>query len=120
MAVSRRGDAAGFMFCQLCGTTLSFTLTDYAQCPRCKFKKNAAELSGREICYKVTAEDMRRDLGISSFEGKIEVKDMEINKKCEKCSNTNLKFSTRQMRSADEGQTTFYHCPKCLHTFSEN
>ncbi|CAI0375382.1 unnamed protein product [Linum tenue] len=50
----------------------------------------------------------------------MEVKDMEINKKCEKCSNTKLKFSTRQMRSGDEGQMTFFHCPVCSHTFTEN
>ncbi|KAJ9140295.1 hypothetical protein P3X46_030959 [Hevea brasiliensis] len=109
-----------FMFCDLCGTMLSLKTLQYAECPLCKFKKSAKEVIGKEIHYKVTAEDMRRDLGISHFEGKMEVKDMEINKKCEKCSNTKLKFSTRQMRSADEGQTTFYHCPSCLHTFSEN
>ncbi|CAI0375385.1 unnamed protein product [Linum tenue] len=81
---------------------------------------HAQEVIGLEISYKVSAEDIRRDLGISHFEGKMEVKDMEINKKCEKCSNTKLKFSTRQMRSADEGQTTFFHCPVCSYTFTEN
>ncbi|XP_012091013.1 DNA-directed RNA polymerase I subunit RPA12 [Jatropha curcas] len=117
MALSHGGS---FMFCDMCGTMLSMFTTEFAECPLCKFKKSARELSGREISYKVTAEDMRRDLGISHFEGNLEVKDMEINKKCEKCSNTKLKFSTRQMRSADEGQTTFYHCPVCSHTFTEN
>ncbi|KAH8490849.1 hypothetical protein H0E87_023113 [Populus deltoides] len=70
------------------------------------------------VCLLV--QDMRRDLGISHFEGKMEVKDMEINKKCEKCGHTKLKFSTRQMRSADEGQTTFFHCANCSYTFTEN
>ncbi|XP_065854054.1 DNA-directed RNA polymerase I subunit RPA12 [Euphorbia lathyris] len=113
-------EGVSFMFCDFCGTMLSLNSMKYVECPLCKFKKSAAEVSGREISYKVTAEDMRKELGISNFEGKTEVKDMEINKNCEKCSNTKLKFSTRQMRSADEGQTTFYHCTKCLHTFSEN
>uniref|UniRef100_A0A2P2JT04 DNA-directed RNA polymerase subunit n=1 Tax=Rhizophora mucronata TaxID=61149 RepID=A0A2P2JT04_RHIMU len=117
MPHSQGGD---FLFCDLCGTMLSLTSTKYAQCPLCKFKKSAKELSGREICYKVSAEDMRRDLGISHFDGNIEVKNMEIDKKCERCSNTKLTFYTRQMRSADEGQTIFYTCPACRHTFSEN
>ncbi|KAJ6359711.1 hypothetical protein OIU77_003839 [Salix suchowensis] len=82
--------------------------------------KSAKDLSEREISYQVSSEDMRRDLGISHFEGKMEVKDMEINKTCEKCGHTKLKFSTRQMRSADEGQTTFFHCANCLYTFTEN
>ncbi|WCJ33269.1 DNA-directed RNA polymerase I subunit RPA12 [Euphorbia peplus] len=113
-------EGSSFLFCEFCGTMLNLISKKHAQCPLCKFKKSAAEVSSREISYRVTAEDIKKDLGISNFEGKTEVKDMEISKKCEKCSNTKLKFSTRQMRSADEGQTTFYHCTKCLHTFSEN
>ncbi|KAJ6694524.1 hypothetical protein OIU85_005228 [Salix viminalis] len=111
---------ADFMFCDLCGTMMFLYSKEHVECPSCKFKKSAKDLSEREISYQVSSEDMRRDLGISHFEGKMEVKDMEINKTCEKCGHTKLKFSTRQMRSADEGQTTFFHCANCLYTFTEN
>ncbi|CAI0439369.1 unnamed protein product [Linum tenue] len=117
MRAARRGD---FMFCNVCGTMMNFSSGNQVECPLCKCSKRTKEVIGQEISYKVSAEDIRRDLGISHFEGKMEVKDMEINKKCEKCSNTKLKFSTRQMRSADEGQTTFFHCSVCSHTFTEN
>ncbi|KAG6751558.1 hypothetical protein POPTR_013G015000v4 [Populus trichocarpa] len=117
MAHARGGD---FMFCDLCGTMMFLYSKEHVECPLCKFKKSAKDLSEREISYQVSSEDMRRDLGISHFEGKMEVKDMEINKKCEKCGHTKLKFSTRQMRSADEGQTTFFHCANCSYTFTEN
>ena len=39
---------------------------------------------------------------------------------CEKCGNTKLTFYTKQMRSADEGLTTFYECTKCGWGYSEN
>ncbi|KAB5529205.1 hypothetical protein DKX38_019286 [Salix brachista] len=88
---------ADFMFCDLCGTMMFLYSKEHVECPLCKFKKSAKDLSEREISYQVSSEDMRRDLGISHFEGKMEVKDMEINKTCEKCGHTKLKFSTRQM-----------------------
>ena len=43
-----------------------------------------------------------------------------INEPCpnESCNSTFLEFYTRQMRSVDEGQTVFYECKQCGHTFS--
>lgn len=32
---------------------------------------------------------------------------------CEKCNNAETEFKTRQLRSADEGQTVFFFCRKC-------
>ncbi|KAH9824268.1 hypothetical protein DFH28DRAFT_1078010 [Melampsora americana] len=32
---------------------------------------------------------------------------------CPKCSNPQMKYHTLQLRSADEGTTVFYECPKC-------
>ncbi|CAI0375388.1 unnamed protein product, partial [Linum tenue] len=98
MRAARRGD---FMFCNVCGTMMNFSSGNQVECPLCKCSKRTKEVIGLEISYKVSAEDIRRDLGISHFEGKMEVKDME-------------------MRSADEGQTTFFHCPVCSYTFTEN
>ena len=38
---------------------------------------------------------------------------VQVDEKCPKCGNDGLEFYTMQLRSADEGQTVFYECPKC-------
>ena len=43
-----------------------------------------------------------------------------IEETCPACSHRRMYFHTRQLRSADEGQTVFYECEKCGHTFSHN
>ncbi|CAL6406450.1 unnamed protein product [Bathycoccus prasinos] len=43
-----------------------------------------------------------------------------VDEPCPKCDNHVLRFYTMQLRSADEGQTVFYECEKCKHTFSQN
>ena len=36
-----------------------------------------------------------------------------IKERCPKCAHPEMTFHTMQLRSADEGQTVFYTCPKC-------
>ncbi|CAN1227133.1 hypothetical protein LINGRAPRIM_LOCUS1145 [Linum grandiflorum] len=98
MMSARRGD---FMFCNLCGTMMVLSSGDQVKCPLCKSCKKGKDVDLLLKVIVVMVQDIRKDLGISHFEGKMEVKDME-------------------MRSADEGQTTFYHCSVCSHTFTEN
>ena len=39
---------------------------------------------------------------------------------CPSCGNPEMEYFTMQLRSADEGQTVFYECAKCGHTYSTN
>lgn len=43
-----------------------------------------------------------------------------VAEECPKCKNPKMYFWTQQLRSADEGQTVFYECPKCEHRYSIN
>lgn len=42
------------------------------------------------------------------------------NEECPRCHNPQLRFSEAQLRSADEGSTIFYTCPKCDYKFNTN
>ncbi|XP_042503142.1 DNA-directed RNA polymerase I subunit RPA12-like isoform X2 [Macadamia integrifolia] len=85
------------------------------------------DIINRETSYTVTAEDIRRDLGIEPFvildgintdEGSVQR--AVVNEPCPRCHHPQLEYYTKQLRSADEGQTVFYECPKCRHKFSIN
>eukprot|EP00916_Digyalum_oweni_P020925 GHVL01034833.1.p1 GENE.GHVL01034833.1~~GHVL01034833.1.p1 ORF type:complete len:229 (-),score=44.06 GHVL01034833.1:111-737(-) len=43
-----------------------------------------------------------------------------IKESCPQCNNDTMQYWTMQLRSADEGQTVFYKCPKCEFTSSVN
>nr|DBA31458.1 TPA: hypothetical protein GDO54_007304 [Pyxicephalus adspersus] len=37
----------------------------------------------------------------------------QIDRRCSRCGHEKMVYYTRQMRSADEGQTVFYTCVQC-------
>ncbi|KAK6115738.1 hypothetical protein DH2020_008007 [Rehmannia glutinosa] len=95
------------MFCEMCGTMLSFHSPKIARCPLCKFQKRLKDIARKEIRYTISAEDMRRELG-------------DYNAKCKACQHLGMAYVARQIRSADEGQTIFYTCPMCAYRQTEN
>eukprot|EP00252_Welwitschia_mirabilis_P016704 TRINITY_DN3699_c0_g1_i2.p1 TRINITY_DN3699_c0_g1~~TRINITY_DN3699_c0_g1_i2.p1 ORF type:complete len:106 (+),score=17.27 TRINITY_DN3699_c0_g1_i2:104-421(+) len=91
---------------------------------------DVCELRGKEISCTIGAEELRKHLQLEPFVilGNADKKEEEnevqqravVNEECPKCNNPQLEYYTRQLRSADEGQTVFYECPKCRHKFSLN
>ena len=116
MSYSHRRD---FMFCDLCGTMLRVPSIEYAECPLCKTRKYINYVKDKEISYTISAEDIRRELGINVIEEQ-KVENSKVNKTCEKCGHGEASFYTKQNRSADEGQTTYYTCTNCHHQFQES
>ncbi|KAH7652885.1 DNA-directed RNA polymerase subunit/transcription factor S protein [Dioscorea alata] len=115
-----------FLFCSLCGNLLSLNSPRVASCETCGFKRNAREIIGREIRYSITAEDIIRELNMEPILSRETDRESEkvnravVNERCPQCNHPQLEYYTKQLRSADEGQTIFYECPSCFHKFSQN
>ncbi|XP_037430323.1 DNA-directed RNA polymerase I subunit RPA12-like [Triticum dicoccoides] len=79
------------------------------------------------VCRGAATQDVRRELKIKAFVVLESAQNMDIvvqrsltERACPECNHHKLEYYTKQLRSADEGQTIFYECPECGHTFNEN
>ncbi|KAH7283368.1 hypothetical protein KP509_34G003600 [Ceratopteris richardii] len=120
------------LFCSFCGTLLSFNSElAAAVCPLCRSQKDIKELQGKQFWYRTTSEGLARRLGIELLVKPSDLNEQEadetdvpqramVNDECPKCHNPQLEYYTRQLRSADEGQTVFYECPNCRYKFAQN
>jgi DNA-directed RNA polymerase I subunit RPA12 len=93
-------------FCEECVTLLDH---DSNYCIGCAHVNDLKELEivlekkieGKKGWLKETAQTERATVRMS----------------CPNCSSKKLYFTTKQLRSADEGESVFYECSKCGHKF---
>lgn len=106
------------LFCDACGSLLdepthSNTAVECeacgAQAPARRFEALTVRTKGRE--YATTDGSERTETSKARA---------TIQEACPKCNHPELSFYTMQLRSADEGQTVFYECSQCGHTYSTN
>ena len=120
-------------FCHRCGAVMpllnrgALLLT----CARCGFQLNVSTLDGttRETVIvfnrwdpvtKRRVETSTKIGGEKTADGKEKMMAPVVARKCPKCPSEEMMFTTRQTRSADEGQTVFYTCVDCGFQENEN
>eukprot|EP01025_Chloroclados_australasicus_P007896 TRINITY_DN1267_c0_g1_i1.p2 TRINITY_DN1267_c0_g1~~TRINITY_DN1267_c0_g1_i1.p2 ORF type:complete len:140 (+),score=2.33 TRINITY_DN1267_c0_g1_i1:154-573(+) len=123
----RVGVPATEFFCPRCGTLLIRHNTRRSLiCMVDGYEKDlTSDFTNTYSLTKLDVQALRQREDLQSFEEKAYVKtrsdvkdgalDMQIaeHEICEKCGTPGLQYYTRQMRSADEGQTVFFKCLKC-------
>ncbi|XP_004074220.1 DNA-directed RNA polymerase I subunit RPA12 [Oryzias latipes] len=101
-------------FCQDCGSVLPLPgLSDTVRCPRCCLCTPVTEFLGREIQSGVIFNPAEQTLLALEDEENSELKGPVIDRRCTRCNKEGMIYHTRQMRSADEGQTVFFTCIHC-------
>ncbi|EIE27025.1 hypothetical protein COCSUDRAFT_83584 [Coccomyxa subellipsoidea C-169] len=113
-----------WMFCPLTGSLLTLDATSgVAKCPISGWQRKLEDLDGSVTVSKSNIQDYRRRFNLEPLvkEKKKEDEFLEqqgrtratVDDDCPKCGNHGMEYYTRQLRSADEGQTIFYECPNC-------
>lgn len=98
-------------FCPKCGSVIIEKKKKFG-CSRCSYKAKGK--------IKIEASEK---INLKPSIGVIRDKDTDvspiINTLCPKCGNKEAYFWTSQLRAGDEGETKFYRCTKCKHTWRD-
>ena len=122
--------------CERCGYTMHLlAASPTISCSSCNLSHSTEKVFNDEktktktssnaasFLYKFNIEPRNPDgtkIGSERHDDDVERERATVDEPCPKCPNQVLRFYTMQLRSADEGQTVFYECEKCKHTFSQN
>uniref|UniRef100_A0A3B3Z841 DNA-directed RNA polymerase subunit n=2 Tax=Periophthalmus magnuspinnatus TaxID=409849 RepID=A0A3B3Z841_9GOBI len=107
-------------FCPECGNVLPLPgMQDIVCCPRCSFSIPVTEFAGREILSTVVFNPEQSTMALQKDEDS-ELKGPVIDRRCSRCNKEGMIYHTRQMRSADEGQTVFFTCLHCRYQEKED
>mmetsp|Transcript_60612 Transcript_60612/g.179700 ORF Transcript_60612/g.179700 Transcript_60612/m.179700 type:complete len:118 (-) Transcript_60612:3890-4243(-) len=115
----------GWPFCPSCRATLSVNASGDISCGVCPYESNLSSLSSLPSSTTVSS-DTVVPLWAKSDEEQAALKASNVpvrttvEEPCVKCGAPEVGFYTLQLRSVDEGQTVFYECPNCKHTWSIN
>jgi len=108
------------IFCHTCGMLLR--LESAQSRTVCKFCHQVTDiknlLSDEVVTRKVLAN--KKEWMQDPTDENEQAERATVEQDCEQCDNNVMYFITRQTRSVDEGQTVYYQCTKCDHTFSQN
>ena len=112
-------------FCPNCRATLKVDSSGQINCDMCGYCSNLAEL--HELPSRTTYSMPRpTPIWAKSDEEQQALRQSKepvratIEEPCVKCGHAEVGYYTVQLRSVDEGQTVFYECPSCKHTWSIN
>lgn len=128
--IKRNNTIMGWPFCPHCRATLRVDGSGAVECDVCQYKSNLDAYQQTQQLPTTTSYSTNRPIPIwakSPEEQAIlrgaankEPTRATIEEPCIKCNHPEVGYYTVQLRSVDEGQTVFYECPNCKHTWSIN
>ncbi|PWN88718.1 putative RPA12-13.7 kd subunit of DNA-directed RNA polymerase I [Acaromyces ingoldii] len=126
------GDKVGsLLFCPACGSLLDVPSDeDVIKCEPCGHVQDASLYDNQTIITTShpsafpsalrRARQLVQTKSPSEAQAAAQEDEATIREKCPGCGHDEMRFHTLQLRSADEGSTVFYTCPKCNYNFSQN
>jgi DNA-directed RNA polymerase I subunit RPA12 len=108
--------AHSLSFCPDCGTILDLPSVDNILCDCCGYRCKYADLNNLQVVTSsapLAAPPAWLAAGAEKKKKADKPVHSTVEEPCPKCNNPQMLFYTMQLRSADEGSTVFYECPKC-------
>jgi len=118
----------GWPFCPKCRFTLDVFSDGRVECSNCPFSSNLLSMfddGNLPISITTSADTVVPTWAKSDVEQRAAKQSGQkvratVEEPCVKCGHPEVGYYTVQLRSVDEGQTVFYECPACNHTWSIN
>lgn len=116
-------------FCPISGRLLTVdTEKGRAYCEETGYELRLSEVGQITVSTNSNMQDFWRKYGLEPLvkESKLGAEEQQmrtratVDEPCPKCHHPQMEYYTMQLRSADEGQTVFYECPKCRYKYSQN